>query len=64
VRRPARQVGPDAPDDDVVVEQVVELAQHRLEPGIELRHQIEQLGRLVAVNQHDGTLRSNPHLSW
>ena len=49
----------DAVRDDLrayVVEQAIELAQHRLEVGIELRHQGEELGRRVTIDQHGGTL--------
>jgi hypothetical protein len=41
-RRAARQVGLDPAEDLIVIEQAIELAQHRLEVGHELRHQREQ----------------------
>jgi hypothetical protein len=56
VRRAARQVGLDPAEDLIVVEQAIELAQHRLEVGHELRHQREQRHRRVAIDEHGGAV--------
>ena len=49
---PAAQIVADAGEDQVVVEQLVELGQLRLELQTELRDEGEEVDRLEAVAEH------------
>ena len=59
-RGAAGQVGPDAGEDFVIVEEPIELGQLGLELQVELRDQGEPVDRIGAVAEHRGGLRATP----
>jgi hypothetical protein len=49
---PSRQVGPDASDDLIILEEAIELGQLGLEVQAELREQGEQIDGVVTIAEH------------